>query len=220
MHSNRTHALTIAAALVAALVVGGPARAAQTTPAIVAFNESFASTNDYQCKIKAHEVKGSQTQNRTYQYYFLKPSYAKTLILEGDGQGSGGTWTGGDTVSGHQGGILSGIHLNVSIHDPRATSLLGYTIPDGLLQNIVGTVSNTPGKLSQSAGGKINGELTDVVDFKPASPLPNGITEIVIYFSKTTHWPVREISYAGSTIVVDQSVLDLKTNTGLKPSDF
>jgi hypothetical protein len=165
-------------------------------------------------------VKGSQTQNRLYQYAFLKPTYAKTLILEGDGQGSGGTWTGGDTVSGHQGGFLSGIHLNVSIHDPRATSLLGYTIPDGLLQNIVGALKSTPGTLTQVPGGKVNGASTERVDLKTSSPLANGITELVVYFDQNTHWPVREISYAGSAIVVDQSILDLKTNTGLKPSDF
>ena len=215
--------LTLALALVAAcaLSLGPQARAAQTTPAITAFNAAFAAINDYQCKIKAHEVKGSQTQNRLYQYYFMKPNFAKTLILEGDGQGSGGTWTGGDTVSGHQGGFLSGLHLTVSIHDPRATSLLGYTIPDGLLQNIVGTMTSTPGTLTETAGGKINGSETDRVDLKTASPIaPNGITELIIYFDHATHWPVREISYAGTSPIVDQSIVELKTNTGLKQSDF
>lgn len=220
MSFKRSFSFIVAGAVALAVSLGASARAAQSTPATQAFDAAFAAINDYQCQIKAHEVKGTQTQNRVYQYYFMKPSYAKTLILSGDGDGSGGVWTGGDTVSGHQGGILSGIHLNVSLHDPRATSMLGYTIPDGLLQNIVGTVTTTPGTISQSKGGKINGSLTDVVDFKPATPLTNGITEIVIYFDAATHWPVREISYAGSSIVVDQSVMNLKTNTGLTKNDF
>ncbi|MBV8489663.1 MAG: hypothetical protein JO199_03960, partial [Candidatus Eremiobacteraeota bacterium] len=93
---KRTFSFFFAGALASALAFGASARAAQTTPAIQAFDASFASINDYQCQIKAHEVKGSQTQNRVYQYYFMKPSFAKTLILSGDGEGSGGVWSGGD----------------------------------------------------------------------------------------------------------------------------
>ena len=63
-------------------------------------------------------------------------------------------WAGGDQVSGHQGGILSGIHLKVDLHDPRAVSLRGYTIPDGLIQNIVHRYATTPGTLSQRPAEK------------------------------------------------------------------
>jgi hypothetical protein len=217
---KRSFSFIVAGSLACALLLCASARAAQTTPAITAFDAAFAAINDYTCQIKAHEVKGSNTQNRVYQYSFLKPTYAKTLILSGDGQGSGGVWSGGDTVSGHQGGILAGIHLNVDLHDPRATSMLGYTIPDGLLQNIVGALTQVPGTLTQAPGGKINGELTDRVDLKASGSLPNGVTEMVVYFSQATHWPLREISYAGSQIIVDQSITDLKTNTGLSKADF
>ena len=211
---------SLAVAAAVALSFGSAARAAQTPPAITAFNAAFAGTNDYQCKIRAHEVKGDQTQNRLYQYFFLKPSYAKTLILEGDGQGSGGTWSGGDTVSGHQGGILSGLHLNVSIHDPRATSMLGYTIPDGLLQNQVGQYENTKGELSQKDGAN----NTTEVDLKVASPEssgPNsGVTKMAIWFLNATHMPVRQVRWAGDAVVTDETWNDLKTNVGLTDKDF
>ncbi len=222
MQLTRSFSFTLAVALAVAFALCPAARAAtQTTPAITAFNTMFAGVNDYQCQVKAHEVKGSQTQDRVYQFFFMKPHFAKTLILSGDGQGSGGVWAGGDQVSGHQGGFLSGIHLKIAVNDPRATSMLGYTIPDGLLQNIVAAMQTTPGTLTQTAGGKINGEDTERVDLKTASPIqPNGITEMVIYFSKATKWPVREISYAGSQIIVDQSVENLKANTGLTQNDF
>jgi hypothetical protein len=220
MNLRRSLSFIFAGAL-ASVASSMPAAAANSTPAIAAFDTAFAGINDYECQIKAHEVKGTQTQDRVYQYYFMKPNYAKTLILSGDGQGSGGVWAGGDQVSGHQGGFLSGIHLKVSVHDPRATSLLGFTIPDGLLQNIVATIASTPGTISQTAGGKIDGALTDRVDLKIANPAPpNNISEMVIYFSRDTHFPVREISYQGSTIVVDQSVTNFKTNAGLTQADF
>ena len=196
-------------------------RAANTAPAIVAFDQAFASTNDYTAVLHVHEAKGTQTQDRVYQYSFMKPHFAKTLILDGDGKGGGAVWAGGDEVSGHQGGILSGFHRKVSVTDPRAVSLRGATIPDGLLQHIVENYTTIPGKLTQTEGGKVGGVLTDRLDLKIADPAANGgVTEEVLYFSKETHWPVRHIMYAGSQIVVDETVGDLKTNTGLTQSDF
>ncbi|MBV8197677.1 MAG: hypothetical protein JO263_06060 [Candidatus Eremiobacteraeota bacterium] len=197
------------------------ARAANTVPATVAFDRAFAEINDYSAVLHVHEAKGTQTQDRVYQYQFMKPHFAKTLILEGDGRGSGGVWVGTDQVSGHQGGLFSGIHMKVSIHDSRAVSLRGVTIPDGLLQRIVEKYGTTPGKLTQTDGGKVAGVLTDRVDLKVADPASNdGVSEQIIYFSKDTHWPVRQILYAGSQDVLDESITDLKTNTGLTQADF
>ena len=203
-------------------LAGSPAaRADNSAPAITAFNKAFAAIKDYTCTITIHEQKGSQSQNRVYSYSFMKPSYAKTLIVSGDGAGSGGVWTGGDQVSGHQGGILSGIHLKVSVHDPKAVDLYGFTIPDGLLQNIVAKYQTIPGTLTQTAGGKIGGVLTDRLDLKIADPSKYlGFTEEVLYLSQVTHFPIREIIYSGNQIVVDQSVSNLKTNVGLTQNDF
>jgi outer membrane lipoprotein-sorting protein len=216
-------------ALVGAVVAGstvmlspcGALRADNSAPAITAFNQMFAGINDYTAILHVHEAKGDQTQNRVYQYQFMKPHYAKTLILDGDGKGSGGVWTGGDQVSGHQGGILSGIHMKVSIHDPRAVSLRGATIPDGLLQRIVENFETIPGKLTQQDGGKIGGVATDRLDLKVADPSSNnGATEMILYLSKETHWPIRQVIYVGPQIALDESVADLKTNTGLTQADF
>jgi hypothetical protein len=221
---NFGRSLAVIGALVWALAVvahsGGALRAANSAPAITAFDEVFATTNDYTAILHVHEAKGDQTQDRVYSYEFMKPHYAKTLILDGDGKGSGGVWAGGDQVSGHQGGILSGIHLKVDIHDHRAVSLRGVTIPEGLLQHIVETYATIPGKLVQQDGGKIGGVPTDRLDLKVAPGGNEDVTEMILYLSKDTHWPVRQIMYAGSQIVLDETVSDLKTNVGLKQSDF
>jgi outer membrane lipoprotein-sorting protein len=197
------------------------ALAANTAPAITAFNQAFAAINDYTCVLHVHEAKGTQTQDRVYQYSFMKPHYARTLILDGDGKGSGGVWAGGDQISGHQGGILSGFHRKVDVNDPRAVSLRGVTIPDGLLQRIVENYATIPGKLTQTEGGKVGGIQTDRLDLKPSDPSANaGVTEQILYLSRETHWPVRQIMYEGSQIVLDETVNDLKTNVGLTPADF
>jgi outer membrane lipoprotein-sorting protein len=218
---NCKRALSFAGALGATLLACGRLLATNTAPAITAFDQAFASTNDYTCVLHVHEAKGTATQDRVYQYSFMKPHYAKTLILDGDGKGSGGVWVGTDQVSGHQGGILSGIHLKVDIHDHRAVSLRGVTIPEGLLQRIVDNYATIPGKLTQADGGKIGGVPTDRLDLKVTDPPTNNdVSEQILYLSKATHWPIRQIMYSGSQIVLDESVTDLKTNVGLTQADF
>jgi outer membrane lipoprotein-sorting protein len=220
MSAHRWLSIAAIAATLSALSLSA-ARAGNTAAAITAFNTAWATTNDYTCQLHSHEVKGDKTQDRVYQYSFMKPNFAKTLIISGDGNGSGGVWSGGDTVSGHQGGILSGLHLTVSVHDPRATSIRGYTIPDGLMNVIVDRYSTIAGTLSQTAGGKIGGVATDRLDLKVADPSKNDdISEQVLYLSQETHFPVRQILYSGNQIVLDQSITDLKTNVGLSQKDF
>jgi outer membrane lipoprotein-sorting protein len=214
---GRSLSLCIALAAVSCFV----ARAASAAPAIAEFDKAFAGINDYTCVLHVHEAKGTMTQDRVYQYEFMKPHYVKTLILDGDGKGSGGVWIGGDQVSGHQGGFLSGIHLKISLHDPRAVSLRGVTIPEGLLPRIVDDYATIPGKLTQLDGGKIQGVQTDRIELKVSDPASNdGISDQILYISKETHWPVRQIMYAGSQIVLDENVTDLKTNVGLTQADF
>lgn len=224
MRSKRSllHIAALAAGTaVLTLCLRGPARAENTAPALTAFDQMFAGVNDYTCTIHAHEAKGTATQDRVYSYSFMKPHYAKTLILSGDGKGSGGVWVGTNQISGHQGGILSGIHLKVDIHDPRAVSLRGVTIPEGLLQRIVANYASIPGKLTQADGGKIGGVPTDRLDLTVTDPASNdGVSEQIMYLSKETHWPIRQILYSGSQIVLDESITDLKANVGLTQSDF
>ena len=214
-------ALGITVTISAVLFASTPARATNSAPAIEAFNAAFSKVNDYTFDLHAHEIQGTDVQDRVYHYWFMKPHFAKTLIASGPGRGSGGVWTGGDQVSGHQGGLLSGIHLKVDLHDGRAVSLRGYTIPDGLLQNIVERFVDTPGTLSQAPGGKLDGVDTDRLDLKIADPTKNGgITEQLLYLSQETHFPVRQILYQDKTIVLDQTFADIKTNNGLSQNDF
>ena len=210
--------LSILVLAVAALIA--PASAA-TVPAIATFQEIFAKVNDYTVTVHAHEVSGSQTQDRVYQFMYKKPHLVKTLIVSGPGAGGGGVWNGGDTVSGHQGGILSFIHLNVGIHDGRATSLRGYTIPDGVLQNQVAKYTTIKGVLTERNGPLIGGQETTMVELKvaPGAGEP-GETRAVMYFSKATHLPLAQMRYDGDTLVSREFWTDLRTNVGLKDSDF
>lgn len=201
--------------------MSGAASATKQDPALAAFDRTFAGVNDYACILHVHEAKGTQTQDRVYQYFFMKPHYVKTLILDDEGQGSGGVWIGGDQVSGHLGGILSGIHLKIGLHDPRAVSLRGVTIPEGLLPGVIDDYGTIAGTLTQTDGGKIGEVETDRLELMVADPASNrDVTEQILYLSKETHWPIRQILYSRSQIVLDESVENLKANVGLTLSDF
>lgn len=217
---TRRLSLLLAAAL---MLVALPrvASAANTAPALDAFNAAFAKVSQFTYKDHSHEVKGTDVQDRVYDYSFMTPHFAKTAIESGPGRGGGAVWTGGDQVSGHQGGFFSGIHLKISLHDGRAVSLRGYTIPDGLPQNIVATYSNVKGTLTQSAGGKVGGVETDLLDLKVADPASNdGVSEQKLWLSQETHFPVRQVLYSGDQVVVDQSFTDWNFNPGLTQNDF
>ncbi len=213
------YALPLFVALAGASCVA--ARAANEVPAIAAFDRAFAGVSDYTCILHVREVKGTQTQDRVYQYVVMKPHYVKTLILDGDGKGAGGVWVGGDQVSGHLGGILSGIHLKIGVRDPRAVSLRGVTIPEGLLPSVIDDYATIPGRLTQIDGGELGGIATDRVELKVADPASNhDVSDQILYLSKETHWPIRQIMYSGSQIVLDESISDFKTNVGLTQGDF
>ena len=206
---------------VLALVAAMPLAAAGAPSPIAQFDEAFAKIDDCTYTLRAHETKGTAVQDRVYQYSFKKPDLAKTLIVSGDGKGSGGVWRGGDTVSGHQGGMLAFIHLNVGLHDPRATSLRGYTIPEGLLQNEVAKYRAIKGQLSEHPGPELEGVATDEIDLNVADPSKyDGVTRMVLYLNRSTHLPYRQIRYEGSKSVADETFENIKTNVGLKDSDF
>lgn len=213
--------LATAAAAIAFAVSIAAATAAGSAPAIGEFDAAFAKVNDYTAMVKAHEVSGDATQDRVYHYWFKKPHQAKILIEDGDGRGSGGVWAGGSQVSGHQGGLLSHFHLKVDLHDHRAVSLRGYTIPDGLLNNEVDKYREIKGELTQRTGPEIDGQATDEVELKTAEPAANqGVTRMMIYISKSTHMPVKQQRYEGDKLVAEESFYNVKLNAGLSDSEF
>ena len=50
------------------------ASATNEEPAIAAFDRTFAGISDYTCILHSHEVNGTKTQDRVYEYSFMKPA--------------------------------------------------------------------------------------------------------------------------------------------------
>jgi outer membrane lipoprotein-sorting protein len=204
-----------------AWIAGTVPTSAATTPAITAFEQAFAKVDDYTVTVHAHEIKGDRMQDRTYRYFFKRPNMVKADIIAGDGTGNGGVWKGGNLVKGHIRIAFITVHKTVDVHDGRATSLRGYTIPEGLLQNQIEKYIRTQGRLVQRDGPALDGVPTDEIDLTIDNPAANdNITRAVLYLSKSTHFPVRQIRYEGDKIAADETFIDLRTNVGLKDSDF
>ena len=207
--------------LAVSLLAGTLTTAAHAATPLGEFAEAWAKINDYTSNVKVHETDDGRTEDRRYAYAFKKPHMARTDIIEGPGKGGGAVWLGGDKVKGHQGGLLSGIHLTVDIKDKRATSLRGDTIDTGTFGAILDSFKSTKGELSEGPGPLIEGTATEAITLKVATPASNGnISRDQLFISKATHLPVRRIRYEGDKIVKDETFSNVKVNPGLSGADF
>jgi hypothetical protein len=180
------------------------------------FLDAWEKVPGYTCGITVHETKGSDVQDRTYRYAYLKPHFARIDVTGGPGRGGGAVWKGGDRVSGHQGGFLSAIRLNVSIHDGRGVDLRGGTIEQASFQDMVDTIKAAP---SVTSGEEtFGGAAVDTVTFPYTDA--NGATKRIVFLSHATHLPLRRVTYAGDTVVEDELFTDCNTAPNLKESDF
>jgi hypothetical protein len=200
----------------AVLTLGVALLGAAPTGAAAAFLEAWAKIPSYTDNIKVHMTKGTDVQDRTYHYAYLKPHFAKIDITGGPGRGGGAVWTGGDTVSGHQGGILSGIHLKVSIHDGRAVDLRGHTIDvasfESIAEAIKAAASVTNGEET------LNGTAYDTVTYPYKDDF--GATKRTVFLSRTTHLPAHQVTYEGDKVVEVEDFTDVNPAANLKQSDF
>jgi outer membrane lipoprotein-sorting protein len=212
--------LLIIASLCSALAVagGGIARA---DSALSAFGAAVEALREYTVTIAGHETDGRRTQDRTIRYWYMKPTTAKVEVISGAGRGSAAVWTGGDTVRGRQGGILSMIKLTVGLHDARATSLRGDTIDSAYFGNMFKHFKTTNGKLNEAPGPRIAGVPTEMMILNVADPAANGrISKEVLYLSATTHLPLKRERFEGDALVKSQEFRDLKLNSNLTDKDF
>jgi hypothetical protein len=207
MLSLSKHALAVLGVALLGAAPSGPS---------AAFLDAWEKIPSYTCSIRVHETKGTDVQNRTYRYAYLKPHFARIDITGGPGRGGGAVWRGGDTITGHRGGMVSFIRLTKPIHDPEAVDLRGGTIEQASFQNMVDTIKTAP---SLSNGeDTVNGTLVDTVTFPYTDA--NGATKRTIFLSRTTHLPVRRVTYAGDAVVEDELFSDVNPEANLKERDF
>jgi len=185
--------------LVALVLFAGLCTAPAGASALSQFAAAWANVNDYTCQITTHETIGVAVQDRTYSYAFKKPHSAKSEITAGPGKGAKLVWTGGA---------------------PRVMGLRGDTLDSVSFGAILALYESDKGTISEGTADTIEG-LIDTVTLTIANPAANkDVSKEVLYLSRSTHLPVRRVRYEGTIVVKQEDYIDLKTNTGLKDSDF
>jgi outer membrane lipoprotein-sorting protein len=224
MHPSRFVRLAACVALAAASIPALRASALETktTPALSAFASAWDKITSYTETIVTHEVTndGKSSQDRTYGYKFLKPTYAVIDIEDGPGKGGGAAWHGGDRVKGHQGGLFSGVKLMVPITDARATSLRGDTLDVASFAYELNHFQSTPGTLAEGPGPSVGGDATTEVTLNASPAESNGVTKETLDISNATHLPIKRTQYVGGTVVKTEIFSDVKLNPGLTIKDI
>jgi hypothetical protein len=201
---------------VAALTLGVALLGATPSGPAAAFLDAWAKVPSYTANIKVHETKGTDVLDRTFHYAYLKPHFAKIDVTGGAGRGGGAVWKGGDTVTGHRGGMVSFVKLTKSIHDPEAVGLRGGTIAEASFENMAEAVKAAA--TATNGEETVNGTAYDTVTLPFTDS--GGATKRILFLSRTTHLPARRVTYAGNTVVATEDFTDVNTAANLKESDF
>ena len=196
----------------AILLLGvGSARSApaKEPTALVAFDQAWKVVTGYSATITVFEQKGTQSQNMTFDYRFTKPSNLAVRVLSGANKGATLAWGGGKTVVVRRGsGFLSLFRKTVSLSDPLVETIRGSTI-NQLSFGAILAHSGQPGALSEAPGEVIDGMSTESVTLVPASPSADAnLTREVIEISTMTHFPLRILGFAGTTLVRKIDIAD------------
>jgi outer membrane lipoprotein-sorting protein len=191
------------AATLVALAAHSAGRARTQPPAWVAFTHEWAAIAGYSATVTVFEQKGAKVQRVVFDYSFRKPSNATVRVVHGPNAGVTLVWNGGTTMAAHRGsGLMAQFKRTISLHDPLATTIRGSSIDQLSFGAILTHAQKTPGTVSQSLGPVIGGVATESVTLAATTSASNtGLTREVVDISKTTHFPVRVLGYAGRTLV-------------------
>jgi outer membrane lipoprotein-sorting protein len=100
----------------------------------------YEGIRDYQCRMVEWSIEGDRCENRTMNFYFKKPKLIRMDVLEGNrpfDSGSVAVYLGSGKVTGHRGGPLKGIVLNVPKHSPLATTIRGVAIDESDMETVL-----------------------------------------------------------------------------------
>ena len=162
----------------------------------------YGMIEDYQCRMEEFSIKDGRREERIMNYYFKKPKLIRIDILQGNrafDRGSVGVYRGGDKVSGHRGGIMKDITLNISKDSPLATSIRGESIDRSDMATVIERfeyhVENSTARMSKKASHL-------EFEFVPVDPsLIDGITKDIIWIDRELMLITRSERYEGNKLV-------------------
>jgi len=172
--------------------------------------------DDYQCRMEEFSVKDGRKEARIMNYYFKKPKLIRIDILQGNrafDRGSVGVYRGGDKVSGHRGGIMKDITLNISKDSSLATSIRGESMDRSDMATVIERfefhVENSTASIREKASHL-------EFEFIPSDPsLIDGITKDIIWIDRELMLIARSERYEGTKLVQQVVWSEYILNAGL-----
>lgn len=168
------------------------------------YYKKYTSIDDYQCRLMEWCYKGKNYEKRVINFYFKKPRNIRMDIVFGNkpfDSGSSGVFRGGDKVTGHKGGILSGVPLRVSKYDPLSTTIRGTTFDQSDLQSIAERLENHIRTNSSIKINIVNGEEFEFTCISVNPSDHEGISKDIIRLNRNTLLPSYCDRYEGDRIV-------------------
>jgi len=190
------------------------------------FKAALSRTITYSLIIKAHEVSHGRTQDNTYFYQYKKPGFARSEIIAGPGSGSVGLWRGGESIIGFK-KSMPFFRKRFGLHDAAVSSLRGNTLL-GASFPAISAYFTQAGATFDMHDAKVDGLVVSEVSMLRSGSLDRSaaalnlevVTKDVLDISKSTHYPVRWLRYAGDSLVEEFDLSDLEVNTPLDDSLF
>lgn len=120
----------------------GGAQAAQTWR--VRLNQAHGAVRAYTAQMAYFQKASGQMYRGAYDLRGRTPRNLRIQILQGNGQGTKLSWTGGRTIKVRAAGLLGAVTLDLPLTDPRIISPRGYTLDQIDLPGLLSLV-NHPG---------------------------------------------------------------------------
>jgi outer membrane lipoprotein-sorting protein len=176
---------------------------------------------DYQCRLVEYCTDGSRYEKRTINYYFKKPKLIRMDILKGNrpfDTGSVAVYHGSGKVTGHRGGILKHLILNLSKTHTLATTIRGVTIDESDMETVLKRLH-----FFLEGGIIVVNERVDVYEFVcvPLNAGENdGVTKDIVWIDKKELLIRRNERYEEETLVQDAQWNNYIINAGLPDELF
>jgi outer membrane lipoprotein-sorting protein len=187
-----------------------------TDEVLASMERAYESIFDYQCRLETLSFLGKKREERLINFYFKKPKLIRMDILKGNRPFDGGTvgvYLGGDKVTGHRGGILKGIILNLPKESSLTTTIRGVTFDESDLETVLRNLyfyrANAEIAVRETDGAYFFTCITD-------NPEENdGISKDLVWIDKGSLLITRNERYEGETLVQAANWRGFIINVGL-----
>ena len=192
---------------------------------VMEHKSSFDRIQDYTGILESFIRKGDKTEERTYEYRYMKPGWVYMKILEGDNKGAVVIYNPKtEKVRARKGGILGAIKLTFDPTDKKVLSIRGHRVDESHMGAILNRWLDYLARARVEFKGDtavegLKGLLLEATGCDTAKY--HGTWKEILLLDPDNHLPVLIEQFDSSGELIHRvRIKDLKLNRGLKEEDF